>query len=217
MADHRRFLDNPKYHPRNVYAFTSKLHAPEREVLEREFGWTSNGIGDATAALINTAANTPDGLWYEQAQQDAEAARKEALNLDIPGCEPGVDYDPGRDPHNDCRDAYRHALWVALMAQRDPAAAKRQADAHERSATNNFNEHFMDLWSNREGLQAVEGLPKGTDPRSALAESMKNRRLLRNVDEALVITSRLLPTGVKTSARKDRIPSVSERIDALLW
>ena len=127
------------------YKFDSRvgLSKGEEEELKRQFGWSRIGSNDTYAALH---AGLLDGWGFSR---DANRAANRAQDLNIPGCEPGVNY--SGDPHNDCRDAYRHAYWSALMAQRDEPSAEEQGDAHERTGPNPYQEHYMDLYNNRVG------------------------------------------------------------------
>ncbi|MCB5205517.1 hypothetical protein LH464_24060 [Neorhizobium sp. T786] len=131
------------------------LSAEESVALKHEFGWSPVGVGDKGSALWHPL----DAFSFKAA---AKAASTEAADINTPGCYPYFDYQPGTSAHNDCRDAFRHAYWNALMAQIDEVDAASQANAHERSAPNVYSEHYMDLYNNRVGRKLGAAHPSAS-------------------------------------------------------
>ncbi len=153
------------------------LTESEQAELKREFGWSPVGQGDLGAAIW---AGPLDALGFND---DAGTAMGAVKSLDIPGCAPEVDYNPSLSPHNDCRDAFRHAYWNALMAQRDAGSAHDQGDAHERSSPNEYAEHYMDLYNNRVGRKIGEAHSSATQKEISdlIAEELARGGLITDI------------------------------------
>jgi hypothetical protein len=81
---------------------------------------------------------------------------------------------PGRDPHNDEADAYRHALWSHIMTQSMGAdTAKTYTDTYERWRPNPDGERYMDLYNNQVGRSLPGAQSGNTDPRIDVDEALK--------------------------------------------
>jgi len=137
----------------NFYTFSSEAthYTPEQyETLKQEFDWTPNGAGKITAGIFLTG-------WYDaySFKKYAEHAKQYAANLNVRYCSPNVDYVPRRGHlgHNDCRDAFRHAYWNALMAKHSESDAKQAGDSYERTSVGPYKETYMDLHNNKVGRE----------------------------------------------------------------
>jgi hypothetical protein len=173
------------------YRFDNRigLSNPEEEELKGQFGWSRDGLKDKDAAW---RAGLLDGWGF---YRDANNAQSKALKLNIPGCEPGVNYS-GEDASNDCRDAYRHAYWSALMAQRDEPSAKEQGDAHERTRQNPYQEHYMDLYNNRVGRAVGAAHPYASRDKidALIAEQLANGCLITSPEQVPPLRTKTPPS-----------------------
>lgn len=154
----------------------------QREKLAAEFGWSSEGMGEYETAL---RAGPLNGL---AAWQDSRTASAAAPELNVPGCAPGNGYAvANKNPHNDCRDAFRHAYWSALMAQRDEESAARLGDAHERSSKGPYPEVYMDLHNNRVGRRIGAANKDASREQifDLVAGELEKRRLITDPFQAL--------------------------------
>lgn len=170
--------------------------APKEQMdLHRRFGWSRDGRGQLSAAL-----RAPVEAFRSWAFDSSDATMR-AYNLDIPGCRPNVDYNPqSRAVVNDCRDAFRHAYWNALMAQRDEGKAAMLADAYERANPNDYKEHFMDLYNNRKGrrIGAANRLATPAELSDAVARALANGELISNIDKMAPFVNALQRRRMRT-------------------
>jgi len=135
----------------NYYTSSSEAthYTPEQyETLKQEFDWTPHGMGNYSTGFFLTG-------WYDAYSfyQYAGHAKAYAANLDVLHCSPNVDYIPRGLGHNDCRDAFRHAYWNALMATHSESDAKQIGDSHERTSVGPYKETYMDLYNNKVGRE----------------------------------------------------------------
>ncbi|MDX1100650.1 hypothetical protein GOL81_14700 [Sinorhizobium medicae] len=154
----------------------------QREKLAAEFGWSPEGMGKYEAAL---RAGPLNGL---AAWGDSRTASAVAPELNVPECAPGNGYArANKRPHNDCRDAFRHAYWSALMAQRDEEDAAMLGDAYERSSKGPYAEVYMDLYNNRVGrrIGSANKDASGEQIFDLVADELEKRRLITSPFQAL--------------------------------
>jgi|GEM_PF-2080970 len=144
----------PRGETRNIYTspFDEKYYtARQHEELKKQFDWDATGAGDyLTGALLIG--------WYDAFHFRfiyKEKSIHAAIDPDVESCKIGDGYKAEifPRPHNDCRDAIRHAYFSALMAQHSPTDAKQVGDAHERTVVGPYEETYMDLHNNKVGRE----------------------------------------------------------------
>jgi RHS repeat-associated protein len=86
----------------------------------------------------------------------------------------------GKQGHNDCSDAFRHAYWNALMVKRvGKNWAKRWGDAHEQNPKQPKIEKKMDLHNNAVGRKIAIDNPKASEKKlsNLVYNAVKDGRL----------------------------------------
>jgi len=172
--------DENEEKPIYTFPFEDKNYTDEQyETLKQEFDWVPNGAGDSTTGIFLTG-------WYDAYHfyQYAEEALKYAANLNVPHCNPRDGYTLTSNPHNDCRDAFRHAYWSALMATHSVSDAKQIGDSHERTRPGSYEETHMDLHNNKVGREIGAANAKKTHQEIAalVAQALKEGRLITSLE-----------------------------------
>jgi len=163
-----------------TFPFEDKKYTDEQyETLEQEFDWTPNGAGEYTAGIFLTG-------WYDAFYfiQYGEHAKQYVANLDVRHCSPYVDYMPESNPHNDCRDAFRHAYWNALMGRHSESDAKQAGDGHERTYPGPYKETYMDLYNNKVGraIGAANANKTHQEIAKLVAQALEEGRLITSTE-----------------------------------
>jgi len=145
------------------------------ETLKQEFDWVPHGAGEYTAGIFLTG-------WYDAFyfRQYGKHARQYVANLNVRHCSPDVDYNPKSNAHNDCRDAFRHAYWNALMGRHSESDAKQAGDGHERTVVGPYKETYMDLYNNKIGREIGAANANKTHEEIAalVAQALEEGRLI---------------------------------------
>lgn len=157
------------------------LNQKERMYLQRRLGWSPDGPGMYGAAIRAPAEALRSWAF------DSGIAEITAHNLNVPGCRPKTDYNPAKPPINDCRDAFRHAYWHALMAQRNRESAIALSDAYERSNPNNYRELYMDLHNDLEGRRIGDEnrFASPAQLENTVAKSIEKGDLISNISKLM--------------------------------
>jgi len=166
----------------NFYTFSSEAThytAEQYETLKQEFDWTPNGMGNHTTGAFLLG-------WYDayHFQKYAEQASAYVRNLDVKYCSPDINYDSNLNPHNDCRDAFRHAYWNALMATHSESDAKQAGDSHERTYVGPYKETYMDLHNNKVGREigAANANKRHEEIAALVAQALAEGRLITGLE-----------------------------------
>jgi len=181
-------MEVPKGEKRDLYTSPSdkKYHTiQQHQELKKQFDWDAIGPGDnLTGALF---IGWYDAYHFKYVYKDH--ATRAAINPGVESCKIGDGYKKEIEPrpHNDCRDAIRHAYFSALMAQHSSSDAKQVGDAHERSVLGPYKEIYMDLHNKRVGRKigsAKENKNKSHAELFALvAQALKNGELITGLDQ----------------------------------
>lgn len=155
-----------------------RLTKEEELELRHQFGWSAEGPSESDAKYKILPMTQAIAFGLDKYKGD-----NMAMFPNVPGCEPGVNYVAGSNPHNDCRDALRHAVNGALWGRRNPHNALLALDAHERSVRNPFKELRMDLGSNHTGVDVGDRNRNATPDEifRAVARKLEQGTLISNI------------------------------------